>query len=159
MTRSSAALRRVLPVVLLLALPALLVGCKAVAEQKIIRHAVWGGQSKDAVFGATIKALHTQEYMILDAKPETGLIITDYSTFQGPGEIVPAFRLNVFVFDSTPGTVTVSIKMAVKVNLPPTPSQKRTINGKIGERVKGLYVEMARLLGEPISVGHGMLSW
>ena len=97
--------------------------------------------------------------MITNTLPEAGSIQTDYVRFQGPGEIVPGFRLNINAFDDKLSTATLSVKLGVTTNLPPTPSQKRSINRSIGLRLEGLFKEMARILGEPTSKGRGLLSW
>lgn len=133
-------------------------GCTT-PQNPMIRHAIWNEPPEAKIFNAAIKALHTQEYMILEATPETGLIVTDWASFQGPGQMIASYRLNVLVFESAGDTTTVSVKIAVKASIQPTDAEKVAINNRIGTRIQSFYVEMARLLGEPTTVGHGMLSW
>jgi hypothetical protein len=111
----------------------LLIGCGA-RFQPLVEHRVFDGPTKEKVFNAVVRAVHSQDFLIAAADKESGIIATDWHEFaiEGIGFDDKRFRLriNLLVFEEAPSNIAVTFKSVTQYY-----DEGEWIGLRIGERM------------------------
>ena len=95
-----------------------LFACGHTTFNPLVAHRTWQSDDTGKVFDATVRVLHTQDFMIASADKSSGLIATDWKEYAADDGWKYKMRLNLLVLKESEGYVALDFKSAVQAKHP-----------------------------------------